>query len=38
MAEPAKFALRQIDEELIQFVTRTIVERFHPKKMPGVQP
>ena len=33
MAEPAKFALRQIDEELIQFVTRTIVERFHPKKI-----
>ncbi len=33
MAEPAKFALRPTDEELIQFVTGTIIERFHPKKI-----
>ncbi len=33
MAELAECALRKIDEELIQYVTRTIVERFHPKKI-----
>lgn len=33
MAALAKFELRKIDEELIQQITRTIVERFNPKKI-----
>jgi predicted nucleotidyltransferase len=33
MAAPGKFELRTVDEELIQEVTRTIVEKFAPKRI-----
>ncbi len=33
MVTPNKVALRRIDDELIRQVTRTIVERFHPRKV-----